>query len=927
VVQELRDLLPDLITEALNVPEIGNGLARVRLPAKVMYDETLGQADELLAITTPEMSRLQEARRRLAAHEGERPVGAFTPPDITLASVFGAYLGLVAVAAILAVDGFAQAMAWAPAFRVAGLVGSIGFALGITIVAILLVLVAAVPVEKGLGATYVDAEERSALGTAVALMNAYPILLWRLWGPTGHWLRSGWAALGWSVVGVGVLVLIGFLIFAYLDINFLVGQGTLLLRGVAISVVVVGAGVGIWQVRDYLFGSRFGAGATAVAWGVVVAVMIFGTVLIRSQITLAARDTRLKIQQRKEWLASPARRQSSGGRRVGISSINWYTEERNLRQAASAALADWRVAIRERAIVPFLRRRLNEILEPNFSVKLDIRDAPGLRQMRSRDYIVATRVFDRFRRQLRQIDGGAIGVAGPRGVGKTTLLEACQEGMFLEPGQRPHLAFTESVPVKYEAREFVLHLYARLCESVIEFASALGVGRPRLRARLRRAIGRYRRPILYVAGWTTVATIGAEVLRGRQNLRTIVADAWWPLIIFVGVVGLFLVIAHRPVRRPDQVASRNMNPASLAELHASAIDRLVDVRFQQRFTSGWSGKLSLPFGSESSMTRSREITKVGRSYPEVVDDFRRFLRITLDVLDKIVDLPPIRVIIIIDELDKIPSSENAQNFVNELKALFSLDRSGYLFLVSVSEEALTSFDRGLPMRDAFDSAFDEISRVEYLTLNDTYSLLRTRVIGLAETFLCLGHCLAGGLPREIIRVARDIVGQVEPGAPLPTLGAVAKTLVTEDLHNKISGLRSVIARTVTREPYASDLLRHLDGVVDNVDIAILLAAVAKPPIDLTPKPNEPNDADVDALARLQIGTLGYLYLGATLLQVFTDELNETQLALGRDETGDGSFDTLASIRQLFSVNARLAWLTLNAFRARWSLDTIAPPAR
>ncbi|SFW89682.1 hypothetical protein SAMN04489730_7312 [Amycolatopsis australiensis] len=41
--------------------------------------------------------------------------------------------------------------------------------------------------------------------------------------------------------------------------------------------------------------------------------------------------------------------------------------------------------------------------------------------------------------------------------------------------------------------------------------------------------------------------------------------------------------------------------------------------------------------------------------------------------------------------------------------------------------------------------------------------------------------------------------------------------------------------------------------------------------------------------------------------------------------GDASFHTLASVRQLFAVNARLAWLTVSAFDEAWELETVPPP--
>jgi hypothetical protein len=894
LVEELTKELPRHIDEMIDEAEIQRGVDRARLSKETLSEDILRKSDQLLEVTAPEISQLQDARRRLATHEGDRPTATYFP-SVTPGSVLRGYVGLVFLVSALVADARVQAVVWNPAARAGGLLFAAGAAVGVAVVSAGLVLLASLLVENGLDGDSADAGERSRLALAILIGNAFGVLVWRLWGVTDHAVGTGWAVLIWSVGGV--IALISMIVSAsdYFDMNYTSGQGGLLLRGVAVSVVLVGSAAALIWWQPPLVASA----------AVVPPYLAF----VLYQSVKAARDAST-LQRKREEERSTARRPS-------MHFGNWYSERTRLRSAASEALTAWEQAMRDRAILPLLRQRINEILVPIYSVTLDVLDAPGLRQMRSRDYIVTTRIFDRFRRQLRQIDGGAIGVAGPRGSGKSTLLEAFEEGMFLEPGKRRHLAFTESVPVKYDAREFVLHLHARLCESVIEFASP---GRLPVWRRLpyrSRVARRSLRILVYLACWAVVAIVGSDVVRGKQHLGALVAQFWWPLLISLGVLGLTLVVRRR---RPGPPPQQNLSPWNLVELHELASQQLFDVRFQQRFTTGWSGKLSLPFGSESSAMHSREVSRAARSYPEVVHDFRGLLSATLAVLDTVPDMPSIRVVVIIDELDKIDSSESARNFVNELKAVFSVDRSGYLFLVSVSEEALASFDRGLPVRDAFDSAFDEISRVEYLRLSDTYSLLRSRVIGLGEPFLCLGHCLAGGLPREIIRVTRDIVDKIDIQHP-PTLGVVTAALVAEDLRDKISGLRAFAGRMVSCEPYVSDLMWHLESVADDdITAAKLMIKVTTPPIKALTDEQGAND-----LVTMQLSSLGYLYYGATLLEVFADGLTETQLARGRDGRGEGSFDTLASVRQLFGINARLAWLTLSAFRTTWGLESVAPP--
>lgn len=93
------------------------------------------------------------------------------------------------------------------------------------------------------------------------------------------------------------------------------------------------------------------------------------------------------------------------------------------------------------------------------------------------------------------------------------------------------------------------------------------------------------------------------------------------------------------------------------------------------------------------------------SLPDIVSSLKSFL-------SKIAQER--RVIVAIDELDKVDSDVKAGQFLNDLKGIFGVPECFYL--VSVSEEALSNFElRGLPFRDAFDSAFDEVAHFRYLS--------------------------------------------------------------------------------------------------------------------------------------------------------------------------------------------------------------------
>lgn len=123
----------------------------------------------------------------------------------------------------------------------------------------------------------------------------------------------------------------------------------------------------------------------------------------------------------------------------------------------------------------------------------------------------------------------------------------------------------------------------------------------------------------------------------------------------------------------------------------------------------------------------------------------------------------------IDELDKMASVDEAQRFLNDVKSLFGQPRTYYL--ISLSDDAMSAFERrGLPLRDVFESVFDDVLRVEPLNFEEAVQLLRRRVVGMAPPFVGLCYVLSGGLPREVIRTAREAVVVAEDPEGSPELG-------------------------------------------------------------------------------------------------------------------------------------------------------------
>ncbi len=202
-----------------------------------------------------------------------------------------------------------------------------------------------------------------------------------------------------------------------------------------------------------------------------------------------------------------------------------------------------------------------------------------------------------------------------------------------------------------------------------------------------------------------------------------------------------------------------------------ALALLRRIRYQRTFETGWGTKMGVavaPITAEASSTGRRSSAEQVMTLPQAVDQLRDLLSAATTLSGK--------VLIGIDEVDKMASADDAERFVNDIKAIFGIP--GCYFLIAVSEDAVAAFERrGMPFRDVFDSAFDDVLRVDHLDLVGTERLLDARTLEMPLPFKALCHSLAGGLPRDVIRLARHVFATRVPGRQ-SGLGVVTKTVVS-----------------------------------------------------------------------------------------------------------------------------------------------------
>ncbi|MDC0766366.1 P-loop NTPase fold protein [Streptomyces sp. HD] len=463
---------------------------------------------------------------------------------------------------------------------------------------------------------------------------------------------------------------------------------------------------------------------------------------------------------------------------------------------------EWRETLRQ-VLLSFMRVQINERSERLYSTVLTVSDAPGLRGLRAvRDH-VSTAADEQLAAISAGMDSGSIALSGPRGAGKTQLLHMFCAGA--QGGRSRRLSVVESVPVLFDRREFMLHLFYKLCDLAIE-----------------------------------------------EGLGT----------------------------------------AQEAERHKRSIRYLQTLSDQVALSAGWrSWNLSA--------NRATALAQQPQTYPEIVDDLKGFLTRTARSLSE----EGRHLVIAIDELDRIEPASTARTFLNELKAVFDVPKC--LYLLAVSDEVFR--DAALaPVghRDVFDSAIDEVVRVEPLDQKSAERLLGRRVIGLPVPFTALFYCLSGGLPRDLLRTARAGISFVSSQRPCQ-LGELAGRMVDREL---------VRIANASAMPGDSAELTHLfraDVIAENGGLSGL-----GPMIQQHARTTEESVPFARTLANRAFHL-------DTVLMIFSSDLSREKIINASDPRFPGSFAALARVQREIGTADTLARATLERIREAWSL----PPVR
>jgi len=358
-------------------------------------------------------------------------------------------------------------------------------------------------------------------------------------------------------------------------------------------------------------------------------------------------------------------------------------------------------------------------------------------------------LLDDLENVIRKLRRASMGVAGERGAGKTSLLQALRNKLRKSSEKsREFLELWISAPTSVTEEVFLLSVLGKLATK----AGVTLTGNdyfPNIPPETELQYSRRRRRII------TLAFVASIIAAGVSLLAPLSPTGRIALTVSLLLIGPLCALAWQRLRH-FVVAERFFKQRRREDekfLYASQ-SLLEQLWFDQRETTTSSFKVA-GAGLDFTGALSRERKRRPFTLPQLVqmwDDFVKYLTTGQHSFGKIV--------VFIDEVDKIKDTEEIGRFMRILKTLYRQPR--LFFIVSISEDAYEQFRaravaRG--QRNEFDSSFDRLIWVELMTYEGTKELLRKRIIGeqLPHPFVQLICAISRGNPRDTVRMARDIL--------------------------------------------------------------------------------------------------------------------------------------------------------------------------
>ncbi|MCT6781456.1 hypothetical protein LXH09_32970 [Streptomyces sp. CS7] len=318
-------------------------------------------------------------------------------------------------------------------------------------------------------------------------------------------------------------------------------------------------------------------------------------------------------------------------------------------------------------------------------------------------------------------------------------------------------------------------------------------------------------------------------------------------------------------------------------------------------------------------SHATSISTIPPNFPALVEDFRSLLAGIAETLARRGQ----RVLIGIDEVDRLGSDAQALAFLAEIKAILGVRHVYYL--ISVAEDVGAAFvRRGLPHRDVTDSSLDDIIHVDACTLEEAKTILDKRSEDHTAHTVLLAHSLSGGLLRDLLRYGLQIE-EIQAKTRTHELAHIARELILEELSETLAGFRTLLGKqqwTYNTSGILSDL-RMLCGHLKTSECECTDGPLRQALGEFAHQPAAalPVSAEIaDGARQLIDEATAYSFFSLTLLEILTAPGLDRRSHEAKAEGSYGELPRLAEARLELTISPHSARTLITRIRKAWSLN-------
>ena len=418
----------------------------------------------------------------------------------------------------------------------------------------------------------------------------------------------------------------------------------------------------------------------------------------------------------------------------------------------------------EKAIVDLLRENdMEELNEYDTKVPKYRSQQPFRNLGEGYDIYEETENFKKLDEHVEELNRGSLGIAGIRGIGKTALMKALQKKMEDSNDTKSFVTVWLSAPTAIDEETFLLSVLAQLASRVGEKLTDNPYWPDKepkeklTQAHLYRNMKKCKHACFIFGGMSVLCWI---VVNGLSSIEWI--EKFWPDIVVIVTASIlavillvFCILRLKFIRNSDDTRrSTLVNDPNHGPIIVTSKDMLEVLWYQRRHTS--SSQISFSyFGFGFSDTSGSEKTRQPFTLPHLIEMWNNYVRYITQEANNGFN----KVVIFVDEIDKISTPEKIGEFMRILKALYSPEN--LFFVVSISQDAYDRFQkRKSPSRkrDEFDSSFDHILRIGRIKFGEIKKILDENILGynLPIPIVLFIWMVSRGNPRDALRITREI---------------------------------------------------------------------------------------------------------------------------------------------------------------------------